>query len=177
MTGESEKPHRLCVLTAERLRELLIYDPLTGVFTWRVSRRHKTRAGSIAGSLCSRGYRDIQIDGISYRAHRLAWLYVHGEWPPSDLDHKDTVHDHNWIDNLRPATNSQNRANTRREIRNTSGFKGVSRYTRRCGVRWRAYIQKDGKMVHLGSFLAPELAHAAYTAAAQQMFGEFARTE
>lgn len=103
----------MSILTAARLRELLDYDPVTGIFTWKTSFRG-TAAGSVAGCVESRGYRRIRVVGRRYRASHLAWLYVHGEWPPDQLDHKDNIRDHDWIDNLRPATNAQNGANARR---------------------------------------------------------------
>jgi hypothetical protein len=75
-------------LTAERLRELLNYDPDTGVFTWRVRPVHSHRVGDIAGSVrTTRGYRLIGVAGRVYKAHRLAWLYMMGEWPKDQIDH------------------------------------------------------------------------------------------
>lgn len=159
------------LLTQERLRDLLDYDPATGVFRWK-RRRRQFESGSIAGTILSDGYREIMIDCRHYKAHRLAWFYVHGEWPNGDLDHKDTHRDHNWIDNLRPATDSQNHANQRRNSNNTSGFKGVS-FESRSG-KWRAAISADRRVIKLGRFSTPEEAHAAYMAKALELFGQYA---
>jgi len=164
---------RTSLLTSQRLRELLEYDRETGVFVWKID-RGSIVSGSIAGMLDRRGYLLITVDGHRYMSHRLAWLYVHDEWPAGDIDHKDTIKNHNWIANLRPATNSQNQQNTQLRSHNKSGFKGVY-YYRRTG-KWQAYIKKDGAQTHLGYFETAEAAHSAYVAAAKQYFGEYART-
>lgn len=168
----SIKPKNESALTVERIRDLLDYDSVTGIFRWRVSRGGKALAGSIAGEVKETGYRKIMINQRHYFAHRLAWLYVHGEWPTGDLDHRDTEPDHNWIDNLRPATETQNLGNMRRPSRNTSGFKGVS-YVHRLR-KWRAQIQTGYDKFHLGVFPTAEEAHAAYMAKAKELFGAFA---
>src|SRR3990167_7311165 len=152
------------MLIAERLRELFSYNPESGIFTRLVSTSSNARAGDIAGWANSKGYMFIRIDGHKYKAHRLAWLYVHGEWPNGDLDHIDGHRDHNWIGNLRPATRSQNIANMRNT--NISGFKGATR--RRDCRRWSAQITVNGRKRHLGLFNTPEAAHAAYVAAAKE---------
>jgi hypothetical protein len=159
-------------LDAARLRETLAYDPVTGIFTRRVSNLARWKVGSEAGSLHSLGYRIIAVDGVMYRAHRLAWLYVHGQWPDGLLDHANGDRADNRIANLRPATVSQNKANSKLRSDNKSGFKGV--YASELGG-WRAEIRCDGKLHYLGRFGTPELAHAAYVAAARRFFGEFAR--
>jgi hypothetical protein len=78
-------------ITAERLREVLLYDPETGVFRWWVptSRKSPFRVGKIAGSYHRDGYREIRIDKRLYRAHRLAWLYMTDKWPDLEIDHID----------------------------------------------------------------------------------------
>lgn len=138
-------------ITAERLRELLHYDPLTGVFTWLVSHGRGGRypAGSIAGYMHHKGYIDIWLDGRFYRAHRLAWLHVHGAWPEKDIDHRDTVKHHNWIKNLRSATNAQN-AQNRPSIRKDGSHVGVTRY--KPTGQWLARIMVAGKPIHVGYF-------------------------
>jgi HNH endonuclease/AP2 domain len=160
------------MLTAERLRQLLDYDPETGIFRWRIARQG-VRVGAAAGSLNGRGYRQTQIDGQLYPAHRLAWLYVYGEWPTIDIDHINGIQGDNRLANLRLATKSQNRANARRHKNNTSGYEGV--YLDRRNGRFLAQIGFNGHRKYLGLFDTPELAHQAYCAAAQKYHGEFAR--
>ena len=163
------------VVTQARLKEMLSYDPLTGVFLWRVDRGGK-KAGETAGCK-KRTYIAISVDGCIYRAHHLAWFYMTGEWPDPFVDHRDlNKHNNAWV-NLREATKSQNQANIGLIKSNVSGFKGVSRYRagEAYGKSWQASISKDGKSRHLGHFATKEEAHAAYVVAAQNLFGEFAR--
>lgn len=141
-------------LTPERLRELLHYNPNTGIFTWKVRRNQRATAGSEAGHREAKGYVSICIDGNDFKAHRLAWLYVHGCWPKNQIDHKNQAKHDNRIDNLRDATQSENLANTNLRTTNTSGFKGVHFDTR--AGKWRAQICVDGKRVNLGSFESME---------------------
>lgn len=160
-------------LTAQRLKEVLDYNPTTGVFTWKVTRARGARAGAIAGSISKDGYGLIGIDGRNYPAHRLAWLHYHGVWPKGDIDHVSLDKLDNRIINLRPASRSQNMANTTAHRDNHSGLKGVFFDRRR--QRWASMITKDGRRKWLGYFDTAELAHAAYTRAADVMFGVFAR--
>lgn len=140
------------MLTAVELRERLQYDPNTGGWIWLKS----TRSGWIgrpAGSLDAKGYWIIKIDGQSYKASRLAYLYMTGEWPPAEMDHIDRK---SWNDcwiNLRPATRSENNYN--REIDTSSGMPGV--YKRKNVSRWIA--QYDN--IYVGSFKSIEEAVAA----------------
>lgn len=158
-------------LTGERLREVLECDPKSGIFRWKVSPNNFVKVGSVAGSINPvEGYLQIQIDGNKYRAHRLVWLYVHGTWPTRLLDHVDTIRHHDWIDNLRLATKSQNNSNSNIRKTSTSPYKGITR----CGRRWAAQIAFDGRKIHIGVYATPEDAHAAYVARAKDLFGEFA---
>ena len=93
------------MLEALRLRELLSYDPDTGLFRWSKNKGSKD-AGELAGCVSPKGYILIGIDGCLYLAHRLAWLYVHGEFPEKDIDHRDQDKSNNRICNLRLATSS-----------------------------------------------------------------------
>ncbi|WP_105132627.1 HNH endonuclease [Burkholderia sp. BE12] len=157
-------------LTAERLRELLHYDLSTGIFRWRKAARRGIAPGTVAGSLTN-GYIEIGVDGESYRAHRLAWLYVHGVWPVDQLDHRDLMRSNNGINNLRTADNVQNNCNQKLRQTNTSGFKGVS-YCKQTG-RWVARIRYQGRKRHLGRFDAPAEAYEVYCLAADLTQGEF----
>lgn len=163
-------------LTAERLRQLLSYDPETGVFKWRSRRSGVRTAGMVAGNWSSStGYCQIMIDKRNYTAHRLAWLYQTGAWPGCEIDHINTdCTDTRWV-NLREATQTQNRGNTRVRSDNTSGFKGVSWYKR--DRKWDARVKVNGKQVYLGRFDDQHDAALVYAAAAYGAFGEFARAE
>lgn len=132
-------------------------------------------AGKQAGSIEEGRYVRITIDYIQYYGHRLAWFYVKGEWPEIDTDHENLIkHDNRW-DNLRNATKSQNVMNRKRRADNTSGFKGVSKAADR--QKWEARIHIKSKKIHLGVFDTKAEAHAAYCAASEKHFGEFARIE
>jgi hypothetical protein len=157
-------------LTAERLRELLNYDPDTGLFTHRVSRRGVT-AGKIVGSKHAKGYIVIRVDEKLYLAHRLAVLWMTGVWPKEHVDHRDLNRANNVWDNIREATNAQNMANMGVPKHNTTGFKGVTRR----GEGFVSQICINGRHKYLGQFTTPEDAHAAYVIAANENFGEFAR--
>lgn len=151
---------------------MLDYNPLTGRFTWKVSVSARATAGSPAGSLHRNGYWRIKVAGVEYLAHRLAWFYVHGVWPALGLDHKYGDKANNRIADLRPATVSQNAANKGLPATNTTGLKGIRA---RKNNRWRAAIERDGECISLGTYGSKEDAHAAYCAAAERLFGEFAR--
>jgi hypothetical protein len=166
---------KFCAVTAEQLREVLHYNPDSGVFVWKVRVARPVRIGMIAGSQQSCGYRNIKVGGHMYLAHRLAWLYMTGKWPNALLDHINGIRDDNRFANLREATQTQNQCNSRKRRNNTSGLKGVSFFARRnC---WRAQIRVHGRSIGLGYFDTPEQAHAAYIAGSQKYHGEFARTE
>jgi hypothetical protein len=162
----------MAMLTAERLREVLAYDPETGVFTRRVSRGPMS-AGSTAGYPDRDGYLMVCIDYQAYFAHRLAWLYTFGEWPSEDIDHIDRNPSNNALANLRPASRSENLANTKARRDNTSGKKGV--WWHKSAKKWAAGITVKRRAHHLGLFESIEDAAAAYEHAAKKHFGEFAR--
>lgn len=163
-------------LTRADVLALLDYDPETGVFRWRETcGRRKTVAGQIAGTVKkSTGYRVMKFRQKPYRANRLAWLIVTGAWPTHQVDHRNGVRSDDRWSNLRAATPSQNRANGRRRSDNASGFKGVRKTA---SGRWNATIQCVATKRRLGTFDTPEEAHAAYLAAAREVFGDFARSE
>ena len=144
-----------------RLKELLDYNPDTGVFTWRKS-RGCVAAGSVAGCMDAKGYLRIRVDGKKYANHRLAWLYVYGEFPADQLDHINRVRNDNRICNLRTATQTENHQNTRKPRTNTSGVVGVC-WDKSRG-KWIAQITTNGRCKHLGYYGAIEEAAAARAA-------------
>jgi hypothetical protein len=161
-------------LTADKLRELLHYDPHAGVLTWLVNLGPgRPDIGDVAGSLSKDGYWVIGIYGRVYKAHRLAWLWMKGEWPPSDIDHRNLNKSDNIWTNFRLATDSQNGANKHAPAHNTSGIKGVSWCKR--SRKWLARIMVNGKSIFLGYFECLAAAHFAVIIASDKAFGEFAR--
>lgn len=158
------------MLTLERLKELLSYDPDTGIWTWRVARSN-CHPGDVVASKTTAGYIQVMIDRKNYTGHRLAWFYMTGEWPIRKIDHKDCDRSNNRWENLRLADDTENRRNVKRSRNNTTGFKGVSRIR----SKFKAVIWKNYKPIHLGHFSTAEEAHQAYAKAAAELFGEFAR--
>lgn len=169
-------PKELAELTQDRLKQLLHYEPETGIFTWRVE-RPRGRIGKPAGTIKRDGYVHIGVDYNRYFAHRLAFLYMTGEMPEpkQHVDHinSNTV-DNRWA-NLRLATSSQNQMNVLMWSSNTSGYKGVSWH--KGEGRWRACIRVKGKRKYLGYFDTAEQGYAAYCEAAKLHHGEFARLQ
>jgi hypothetical protein len=159
------------MLTQQRLKELVHYDPDTGIFIWLSDKFNGIKAGDIAGGPNSEGYWRIYLDGMRLMAHRLAWLYVTGSWPTAQIDHINGIKGDNRLSNLREATNSQNHANRGRPVSNTSGLKGID-FLR---GKWRARVRFQRAMIHIGMFNTCEEACAAYGAAVVKYFGEFAR--
>jgi HNH endonuclease/AP2 domain len=157
-------------LTQEELKKLLEYEPESGNFIRRIS-RHKHKAGEIAGTLHPFGYTHIKIDGRSYKAHRLAWFYIHGVWPNGEIDHIDRNRSNNALKNLRVVNRKGNVENTGPTIRSKTGIKGAS---------WKAKIKKyqaqithNGQKIYLGIFDTAIEAGVAYENAAQRLFKHY----
>lgn len=150
--------------TQERLKELLNYDPETGVFTWKVE-RPGMQVDNIAGTTTSNGYVRIAVDGLKYLANRLAWMYHFGEDPGElSVDHRNRNPSKNNIVNLRLASHSQNRKNTA-----SKGF-----IWEKARKKWRAQIKVNNKYIFLGRYHCQWQAHEAYWDARYKYFGEFA---
>lgn len=158
------------MLTQTELKELIHYNPETGVFVWQPRARkwfesdriwkawNTRRAFRIAGYNAL--YQSIRINKKIYPAHRLAWLYVHG-YLPEQVDHVKGETRDNRIVALEAADNASNHRNMKRQTRNTSGVTGVYFSNR----KWLAQICYRGKRLHLGSFWNPDDAIAARKAA------------
>jgi hypothetical protein len=167
-------------LTAARLRELLTYDPSTGVFRWlpraaedgsslhEINRWNTRYAHTVAGTLKPDGYMRIKVDGFPYSSHRLAFLYVTGAWPQFEVDHINGDRADNRWENLRDVTANTNQQNVRgARCTSRTGVLGVSRVTK--GQGYLARISLGGKRVHLGCFPTQEAAHDAYLAAKRKL--------
>jgi hypothetical protein len=129
------------MLTQTLLKEKLLYDPLTGVFTWKCGKYKDKPAGTIAGKLPNQGYIRVNIDKKAYVAHRLAWLYMYGKFPAEYLDHVNRNRENNRIANLRIANASVNSKNQTIYKNSPTGHHGVTAH----GGRWRARINVLGK--------------------------------
>lgn len=147
--------------SAETLRNAIRFCPDTGKF-WRISRRSADcRQRKEIGTPDRYGYLLISVLGRKYLAHQLAWLYVHGAWPASEIDHINGVRDDNRIANLREATREQNMQNQHApQANNKSGFRGVSWNANSC--RWVAQIKASRQRYHLGFYKKAEDASDAY---------------
>ena len=139
------------MITQKKLKKLLDYNPETGVFRWLVSKKYNIKIGDIAGSINKiSGYRYIGINGKTYRASRLAWLFMKGYWPEHVIDHRDRIQDNNVWDNLRHVSQMCNVKNSKTPSNNTSGVVGVSWYKNR--DKWIAFITTSKKQIKLGYY-------------------------
>lgn len=162
------------MLTQQRLKQVISYNPETGVFTWVMPQSRRVKAGSIAGSRTPKGYINIGIDGTRYLAHRLAWLYMHGEFA-KEIDHANGDRGDNRIVNLRSCSRSNNAHNlTKPSHGRTSRHKGVHWAADR--QKWATQICLRGERTLVGRYEDEDAAGAAYDWQAVQMFGEFAKT-
>lgn len=158
-------------LTQKRLKELLSYCSESGHFS-EVKKRRGARNCAAVGWVNAQGYRCISIDGKTYFAHRLAWLYAHGDWPIDQIDHANGDPLDNRLNNLRCSSQSENMQNVGARVDSKTGLKGI--FPTRQG-KWAAQIQAQSKVYHLGTFTSKEAAHDAYKKAAKELHGEFAK--
>jgi hypothetical protein len=155
-------------LTQQRLKELLCYDPDTGIFTNRITRGNRAISGRVAGSDDNNGYRQISLDYKMYFAHRLAWLYIFGHSPKGEIDHINGIKSDNRIVNLREASIAVNRQNLRKARRDSaSGLLGAS--WNKAANKWVAMICFKGKSKFIGRFDTKEDAHIAYVDAKRRL--------
>jgi hypothetical protein len=161
--------------TAEEVRQLLDYDPSTGVLLWKERPESHFRGGANSASAyasmwnsrhagkkagCHKdGYISIGINRRVLKAHRVIWLMVHGEWPDGEIDHINHIRDDNRLENLRVVTRRDNQLNHPLRSNNTSGRVGV----RRCKKtnKWVASIGTGPTYEHLGMFVDFDDASAA----------------
>lgn len=159
--------------TAERIREAFNYNPDTGAITWRIRAARNTKIGAVAGWRIPDGYSRVNLDKMTLSGSHVAWVYMTGKWPDEMIDHIDGDPTNDRFANLREATNGQNQCNAKRRCSNTSGMKGVCRNKN----SWMALIAVNKKRHYLGTFPTREQAFEAYSAAAKEMHGEYARLE
>jgi hypothetical protein len=157
------------MLTQERLKQLFVYDPDTGVFT-RLKASGRGKAGSQAGTISLNGYRAITVDRKRHQAHRLVFLYMTGELPESgvDVDHINGIRDDNRWANLRMATRAQNMWNSHHS---SCGY-----YCKQTG-KYAVKVKCNGVHHWVGRFDTKEQARQAYLNKVQQLHGDFASHE
>jgi len=148
----------------ELLQSELSYDSDTGVFMWRKPKQG--RAANLVAGYQNRGYLRIHVDGVTYLAHRLAFLMHYGRAPIGEIDHIDGDPSNNAISNLREATRLENSRNRRSSA-------GVSRHKLRIKNPFQARIKHNGKARSIGVFPTFEAAREAYEREANKHFGEF----
>ena len=165
-------------LTAERARELLDYDELTGVLTWKQDRRvgfHKSvlmaRAGGVAGTARSDGRLVMTIDSRTYLAYRLAWLIHFGVWPDGEIDHINGNPTDNRLCNLRAVSRRVNQENLHRPIRGKSSCQLLGAYGNKRNAKspWKACITVDGQQRYIGVYRTAQEAHDAYLTAKRRL--------
>jgi hypothetical protein len=158
-------------LTQELLKQFLSYDPETGDWRWLVSMSNKVE-GDAAGTISAHGYRIIGLFGVKYRAARLAFLYMTGEWPKIEADHINRCKlDDRW-ENLRDVSKSVNMINRGVQSNNASGSRGVHWDNSR--QKWNVQVKKDSVNHFIGRYNTYEEAVAARDSAAAELHGEFA---
>ena len=164
-------------LSHQRLLEVVQYDKSTGDFSWRAQRRRGPRRviGSRAGYQDEKGYIKISVDGREHKAHRLAWFYVTGEWPPNFIDHVNGRRADNRWANLRLATQAENQQNRKPKTGSASGLLGVhwNKQTR----KWRSVVCLNKRTHYVGSFASRTEAYAATLEAKKRIHAFWASNE
>jgi hypothetical protein len=151
------------MMDTTKLKQVLKYCPETGDFTWLENRSPVARIGVTAGNVTSLGYISIKVFGRPQQAHRLAFLFVTGDWPKNEVDHKSGVRTDNRWANLRECTHAENAQNRTVHARNTSGKMGVSWSKKES--KFVACITLNGKRKRIGAFDCPDAAAKAYVLA------------
>lgn len=151
-------------MSKEAIQKYLRYEPTTGNLWWTAEALVKV-ANKKATAKDRLGYICLKVDGRMFKGHRLAWFFVHGDFPQGHIDHINGNPSDNRIENLRDVSRSVNMQNERgARTHNSTGLLGVSRN----GSGWRSEIRIAGKKKNLGTFATPEQAHEAYVFAKRQ---------
>lgn len=149
-------------LTQEIIKELLHYDPDTGIFTWKerdikwftsdwnYKIWNNKWPNKICSSTMSDGYLRVCVLGKTYKQHRLAYLYMTGKWPNNMIDHEDGIKSNNKWSNLRLVNNSGNQKNAKLSTRNKTGYVGVS-FCKNTN-KYKSFIMDNKSKIHLGYF-------------------------
>lgn len=169
--GVAESQHKIAMITTKRLRE--VFDYKDGNLIRKVAARGRAQVGTIAGSRGKNDYWYACVDNITYPLHLLVWIW-HGFDPYVEPDHKNRISSDNRIENLRPATRSQNMWNIGKAKNNTSGVKGVTWHKEK--RKYRVRLGVNGKRIHIGDFADLELAELVAHEARAKYHGQFANS-
>ena len=156
-------------ITQKILKNMLSYDAKSGLFTWIYPKCRKLKKGDSAGGMIGK-YLSIQIDGVRYKSHRLAWLYMYGEFPSKSLDHINEIKTDNRIGNLREATTAQNMQNITKiksSSSSSSQYMGVTWHKR--NKKWYVRIKVNYIEKYIGSFDSETDAALAYLNAKREL--------
>lgn len=157
-------------IAADNIRLYLSYNADTGVFTWTKSPSNCVTAGNVAGVRRKDGYVKINFKNKAYLAHRLAWWYVHGEFPTDILDHIDRDKSNNKITNLRVSSKIKNAQNI--NVNNTRAVSGLAGAFK-ARTAWSSKLKIGDTLIRLGTFKTPEDAHKAYMKAKQELHKDY----
>lgn len=148
------------MITQDELKYRLHYDTETGIFKKIADSKNTYKKCKVIGHIKKDRYIGITIDKVAYYAHRLAWLYIYGEFPKEYLDHIDGNRANNSLNNLRESTNAENQQNRAVNKNNKSRYTGVCfcKYNN----KWRTEIRSNNKKTNLGYFSTAELASESY---------------
>lgn len=158
-------------MSIAQISDMIMYDPSTGLFVWKLTRAGTARKGSIAGYINRRGYVAIKLDNERYFGHNLAWAMAYGWWPKPQADHINRIRNDNRLINLREASYSENAINHSLQKNNKSGVRGV--YYDVELHKWRVQISVDKQKLQLGVYSDFEEAVAKRQIAEEILFGEF----
>jgi hypothetical protein len=142
---------------------------------WKKHLNRHAKKGGIAGWIDEEGYIQIGLLSKHHKAHRLAWLYAHGEMPNNNIDHINCIKTDNRIENLRLANKSQNGMNRGKQKNNTTGFKGVCKETRT--GKYKPYATVNGLKHNFSSYNTAEEASQVYKEFIKHHHGEFMNCE
>lgn len=156
------------MLTQDDLFKLVEYSADTGIFKWKVSSR-RVGAGNVAGYLDRGRYTRICIESQTYPAHRLAWLYVYGQWPSGPIDHINGRKSDNRIANLRDVPQEINNQNLRTAPKSNKSSRLLGVSWHKGDKAWHARIRNKNGRIFLGSFEDKFAAHDAYLAAKRRL--------
>lgn len=158
------------MVAAQRLHQLFTYSPETGEFRVKEVRRGSpAKVGDLCGTVRPDGYLVIRVDGKAYLSHRLAWLYMTGDWPAQEVDHKDRVRSNNAWSNLRASSSTLNKVN---RITRKRKYHDLPKSVIPKRGRFQSKVTVGGKTKSLGVYDTPEEAHAAYLSMARSKYGQ-----